>query len=377
MSVQEDYCSGKPGIRHSDEYYTGAQCKVCGYHPQPPKGGRPLRYPELDGAISLFNKGREMLGSLLYATEKRDGSNIHFWLKDGEVRITSRNGPTECLECGFSSVGDDNIKIHKEKTGHSKTRGDSIEKGLRERIPKLKEFKSIQLMLKENPSWNIFCEYVPDGRGPTKIEPAHKIATLTLFDIAIPAKENNFYKNRGFEFFPYRYLHQQAIHYRIPVVKLYGEGEFATMETYEKWVVDLLKYSRRHKREGVVIKKYTKPQIFIKEKVDLPKRAPIQHFDVTSPILPPLPESEIFGAIDKVFADNGMDFMRDKSKAMPEIVKYVRLEAQKHQMNMPTGALFKYYTDFMIARDRQDNGSGVRAEKPNDGQENSFTGETK
>src|SRR2546427_10930226 len=98
MSEHEDYCSGKPGTKHSDAYYSGGQCTACGY-----KGKlsytRAFRYPELNGLIHLPNDGRALLGHRLYATEKRDGSNIHFWVDQYQnVRITSRNGPSECLD---------------------------------------------------------------------------------------------------------------------------------------------------------------------------------------------------------------------------------------------------------------------------------------
>ena len=89
---------------------------------------------------------------------------------------------------------------------------------------------------------------------------------------------------------------------------------------------------------------YDEYPIFIKEKLDTQKLDKIPKTIESGKVqLPPLPESEIYGAIAKAHTDLGnFDFL-DKSKSMPLIAKYVNEEAKKH-MCEHKGNLFSYYT---------------------------------
>jgi hypothetical protein len=61
-------------------------------------------------------------------------------------------------------------------------------------------------------------------------------------------------------------------------------------------------------------------------------------------ILPDLPDSEIYGAIEKVRADIGDEKFRDVRTAMPMIAKYVSDECKKHNSAAPRN-LHAYYQD--------------------------------
>jgi len=57
--------------------------------------------------------------------------------------------------------------------------------------------------------------------------------------------------------------------------------------------------------------------------------------------LPILPDSEIYGAIEKVRADIGNDFT-DIKIAMPLVAQYINEECRKHNCNAPRN-IFQYY----------------------------------
>lgn len=309
---------------------------------------RPLKYPDLDSIRQLRNSGRELLGTFLYATEKRDGSNITIWTRNfpndlpyasGVVtQISSRNTTYYCLTC--QKVWGDKEE-HVTKTGHTEFIPDIAEHTLENRVKSALPFSGITQMLKDNPTWVVFAESIPAGRGPTRIEPAHKYQNLVVFDIW-----------EGGRFFSYNFLYQQCYHYHVPVVKLIGQGTFESMDTLGLWVKDMLAYSKRHRREGVVIKAYgADTQVFAKEKIDMPERPKFTHSGGQNVELPPLPDSEIYGAIDKVLTDYGMDFLRDKRQAMPKVAEYVQYECKKHLCSLPKGSpLYSFYINFLAAK---------------------------
>ncbi len=315
---------------------------------QQEKSGRPMKYPEISSTRHLRNSGRELLGHRLFATEKRDGSNVHFWWS-GE--------PCDSYDCP-----DDHIRI----SSRYKTQASG---DITTVVKSTREWAGIVRLVSENQSWNIFCELIygknqqgDPAYGPTKIEPPHYVPHLVLFDIATVDEEGRY------QFLTYNFVHQQGYHFKIPVVRLVGEGRFSELEgesevDYTTWIAKLLKWCKHHRREGVVVKCYdlisqtwtdqhgqnhtAKSQIFVKEKIDLPEKPEIVIQSDGAIILPPLADSEVYGAIDKVFADFGLDFLKDKSKAMPKFVEYLTLEARKHDCSIPNRKLYEYYITYL------------------------------
>lgn len=83
----------------------------------------------------------------------------------------------------------------------------------------------------------------------------------------------------------------------------------------------------------------------------MPERPKFVHSSNKNPQLPPLPDSEIYGAIDKVLADYGMDFLRDKRQAMPKVAEYVQYECKKHLCSLPKGSpLYSFYMTYLAAK---------------------------
>ena len=84
---------------------------------------------------------------------------------------------------------------------------------------------------------------------------------------------------------------------------------------------------------------------YFKEKNDLPALEKIPRSDQEGKVeLPALPDSEIYGAIEKVRADIGDEKFREIRTAMPMIAKYVGEECKKHNSTAPRN-LHAYYTD--------------------------------
>ena len=98
-------------------------------------------------------------------------------------------------------------------------------------------------------------------------------------------------------------------------------------------------------KEGTVRKIYPKKgrTVFFKEKWERPSLIPTSESHDSS--LPRLPESEIWGALDKVHADLSDEDFKNIRIAMPLFVKYVGEECKKHKCYKPKGSLFRYYTE--------------------------------
>ena len=89
--------------------------------------------------------------------------------------------------------------------------------------------------------------------------------------------------------------------------------------------------------------KYGFGMLAVKEKHDTVKLDKIPR-DIKDgkPQLPLLPDSEIYGAIDKVIADIGIEQFKNVKIAMPLVVQYANEEAKKHVMSIPRN-IFEYY----------------------------------
>lgn len=99
--------------------------------------------------------------------------------------------------------------------------------------------------------------------------------------------------------------------------------------------------------EGFVIKSYGSKfkhgLLAVKEKHDTLKIDKIpKDIKEGNPKLPPLPDSEIYGAIDKVLSDIGIDSFKNIKVAMPLIARAISDEANKHYMSQPRNVFFYY-----------------------------------
>ena len=147
---------------------------------------------------------------------------------------------------------------------------------------------------------------------------------------------------------PYNWVYQLGYHYKIPVVQIIGECIPESLdELYEK-IDEAKKWSRRHHREGVVIKDY-KNQVFTKEKIDLPDRPKLKNPNQVRVNYPAMPEEKIIRALQHAFDEVGEENWNDKSIAMPAVAKHISTEAREHNVAPPKN-MYWYYVYTPIER---------------------------
>jgi len=261
---------------------------------------------------------RILLGQRLYWTEKKDGSCIAIWLnKKKKVIVSSRNQENASADLQFL-------------------------------VRNSEDFSKIVELLNENPQFVIYVEACRKGRSITGIE-FYERNTLFLFDIFDREKK---------KFLTYVNVHQYAFHYKIPVVKLYAETKHRSMKDLLKFKNHVLEYCESMKIEGMVIKAYKIPEQFkdwhefdggllqAKVKLDIPEPT-VRKIAKGEAILPPIPDTEIFGAIDKVWQELGNKKFKDVKIAMPKIAEAVKEECKKHLYSSSSKKLFSFYNEYL------------------------------
>jgi hypothetical protein len=270
---------------------------------------RPVEYPELEQITRTYQPQR-LLGAELVWEEKEDGSNLMVWLdKDTDIfKISSRH----------MEDADREFQNRFKNTPQAAL----VESLIRD---ELKDYGKDLV---------VFGELLSKGKSPTRIT-VHPETTFVTFDIYDVAAEkwNN-----------YTAKYQKCFHYNLPVAKAMATCKVASMEellAFRDKVLEMVKVIGRI--EGTVVKtQYLQPTVFAKEKLDTPKLEKLPRAESDGVQLPPLPESEILGALDKAYVDLGIDKFMDKSVAMPLFARYVSEEAKKHLCKV-TVSLFKFY----------------------------------
>ena len=270
-----------------------------------------IRYPHLNAIIMQYPNPRILLGHEIYWQEKRDGSNIGVYLTDdNKLLLRSRNMDvaSQSFHNAFNGTGE---------------------------AEKIKE-----LLIMQRDEYHdecvLFGEMLRMGKSPTRTEyhEKHEFIAFDLYSSRIPG------------FVPYTLLYQHCHHFDISIVKLYGTSRHVTIESIMEFRDTMLQKAKVNGREGVVGKTYEKNTMFayFKEKLDTPKieKLPRLIEDGTA-VLPPLPESEILGALDKVLVDIGTESFNDIKKVMPLFARYVGIECKKHICARPERNLFKIY----------------------------------
>lgn len=271
-------------------------------------------YPEMNRIALLYPTPRILLGEEIYWTEKRDGSQLRISF-DGELHISTHHqedASAQFKQCFLDTEQSSKvIEFLKDTSGFPVSPNCDFNYGT-----------------------VIFGELLVKGKSPARFE-THEKHDFVVFDI---------YSQKSERFLPYNNVYQQCFHYQIPVVKCWAITKHETEESLLQTRDEILEKAKLERREGTVLKSYNK-QIFAKEKLDTPK---IEHVKIENglPQLPPLPESEVLGAVAKVHADLGDDF-KDKVKAMPMIAKYVSEEQEKHLCSRPINNLFSYYQSYI------------------------------
>lgn len=271
-----------------------------------------IKYPHLDRLLLLYPNPEIVLGKEIYWTIKEDGSNIGAYLDgEGQVQLRSRNRTkaSEDFYRAFSESG---------------------------------ESEGIYDLLFDAQTWGdeyvVFGELCRKGRSPTRME-THDRDKFIVFDI---------WSTKANRFMNYTQVHQQCHHFELPCVELIGTCNVATRDALFEFKDQMLTAALERGKEGVVGKIWDETPwncgegagtkrgiVYFKEKHDTPKLEKILRLDVPGVVtLPMLPESEIFGAIEKAYADLGAEFFEVR-KAMPLIARYVAEECKQHNCANP------------------------------------------
>jgi len=303
------------------------------------------QYPHIPLLLNVKPNLRILLGQKLFWTEKKDGSCMAIWLEEipwkkviNVKQFTGEKGVNNWL------IGDKVFALHISSKHKIDAKSD-----LDALVRRTEEFPKVLELLHENPQFIIYFEACRKGRGVTGTE-LYERDCLFVFDI---------YDMSAEKFLPYVNVHQHCFHHKISVVKLWAETRHTSVKDLLKWKKNALKHCKEVKIEGVVIKAYKIPKsisdyfqnykrglLQAKVKLDTP-RPKKRKIAKGQPIYPPIPDSEILGAIDKAWQELGNEKFRDVSITMPLIAKYVKEECAKHLYSSPTNKLYSYYQEYM------------------------------
>jgi hypothetical protein len=261
------------------------------------------KYYDLEPIRRLRNEGRELIGKTITLTEKRDGENVSVWLdQNSKVCISS----------------------HKEIQASD---------GIISRLKATREYAKATLLLTSE--LNYHKEYVLYGEllkevGPTRIEHKRKKIQWILFDVWSCEEKR---------YLSYTQLYQLAYHYKIPVVRAIDFFMPTSIEALNEKICLMLKWCKRHRREGIVGKDYDN-QVFFKEKIDLPKLPKIPRQPQIQ--FPTMPTEKILRALQHAYDEVGAENWKNVKIAMPIVAKHFGLEAQEHNYSPPRNFYWHY-----------------------------------
>lgn len=282
-----------------------------------------IKYPHINHFYNAEPNIEAFLGRKLYVQEKLDGSNAGFYLNQkGEVEIRSRN----------NTIADGTMYKWAKQCGI---------------IPSVKE------LLENASEWGseyvLFGELYGTGKSPTRVQCYDK-PFFVAFDL---------WSSKAGGFVPYVNAYQNCYHFDIPFVETALHGSFSTVAHLQANLEELLDVAREKHLEGYVIKTWdvkqrdmdnwgvTELPLMFKHKLDTPRLEKILSVkDFEKVILPVLPESEIYGAINRVKMDGLCKDFRDIKEAMPAIARYVGEECKKHNCRGPPN-LHRFYLEVL------------------------------
>jgi len=280
------------------------------------------RYPHIALLTSNAKLRRMLLGKRLMWTIKEDGENVTIWLKKKKRGESSLYTGLIDLPKGTKIV----VSSHNQENAAP----DIITK-----VQGTPEYQKVLELINENPTFRVVVEECRKGRSITGIK-TYDRDMLIVVDIFDTSTMN---------FLPYVNVHQHCYHHGLPVVKLYAETRHRTMTDLLKFKNHVLEHCDAVKEEGMVVKTFNDDGEYIQAKVKLDVPEPVvKKIREGQPILPQIPENEIFGAISKVEADFGLT--GQPKDDMPRIAKYVGEECRKH-LYSSRGNLFHYYQEYM------------------------------
>ena len=298
-------------------------------------------YPDIESTRRLKYSGDELIKKEIYFTEKRDGSNISFWFNNDDNWISF-----------LKSIGVMDEVIQKlDKYIHisSHNQENLLSPKVYENIVNTESYngiaKYIHDMQESKTNLIVYAELMQKGKTPTQVEPIVETPELFLFDILDVNKQ---------EFLPFEKLQEISGKYNINMVRLVEKFKPTSKEELKNKVEQLMDWCKEEKREGVVGKVYTSPQVFFKEKIIVPK-PPKEHKEKKER-LPEMDEHTKKRAVEhtidellKICEEKNLTLKQaweDRKLTMPILVKHIRLEAREHGFEEPNA--YRVYLNVYI-----------------------------
>lgn len=246
---------------------------------------------------------------------------------------------------GYTLVHNSNVSLWLDETDTPHISSHNLEvaeDSIQNKFKQTPEYpKAVDLLMDERHTWHTECitygELIYDGVSPTRIERKKKNPHWVLFDI---------YDLTNHTYMDYTLVYMKGYHFHIPVVKLLDTFIPLSLEELYAKVEEQLKWCRRHNREGVVIKNYA-DQLFIKEKVDLPKKPKLEKPQKSDIIYPPMTQERIDRAIQHAIDIVGIDNWKNVKIAMPIVAQQISTEASEHFFNVPRN-FYQIYLDSLV-----------------------------
>jgi len=284
------------------------------------------RYPHIANLQTMKPNPRILLGKRLLWQIKEDGSCMTVYWKDGYDKER---------EVGIVQISSRNLE--------------DASQDLKNLVTRTEDYPKIIELLKDEPHYIIYCEACPKGRSVTGIK-VYERDILFVFDI---------YDKTTEKYLPYTLIHQECFHRKIPCVKLYAETRHRTMKDLLKFKNHIIDYCNSMNEEGMVVKYYGEiPEqfknwhefdgnlIMTKVKIDVPEPI-LKKISKGEVILPPMPQSEVMGCIDKAYQELGKEKFKDVKIVMPIIARYVSEASKQHLYSNPRGKLYTYYLEYL------------------------------
>jgi hypothetical protein len=247
-----------------------------------------------------------LVNKTIYWEEKRDGSNFGLYLDaGGNLQCRTRNA-------------------------------EYAQSSMKKRFMALPFAKNIEQALSDAKALNvdfvIFGEYLEKGTSPARYE-QHETDDFQAFDIWNDSTKRWFSFEAKYDFFK---------KYGIPQVALFSVSTHQSVE-------DILEYKRQILEEKCLGKEGTVGKVYLpdghinffkeknedKPKVKAAKSTIIDDRDE-------LPDSEIYGAVNKAYLELGMEQFMEARFAMPLIAQLINIECEKHNCKMTRKPMIFY-----------------------------------
>lgn len=268
------------------------------------------KYPHVEYLEHIRPDPHLVLGRRIDWTLKEDGSNCGIYLNEKDEMIVRSRNTDACDDAMLESF---------KRTGLYEAAEESL-------------FSARQWGM----DYVIFGELMTRGRSPTRIKIYDK-DDFKVFDIFTETPIGDS------EYMNYVRMVQECNHAGLPFVEHLGASISKSMDHLNDKISELMTLCRETRQEGVVGKLYDLG-IFFKAKTDTP---PMKLFipdeEDGKVILPPLADSDLFGAIEKVRESTGNEAFLDKRLVMPMIARAVSEECASHYRSKPLTGLFEAY----------------------------------